>query len=301
MHVLPNGKVFYSGSSPTSRLFDPSNPSNPWVTVAVTNYAGTRTYGSSVLLPLTPANGYKPRVIIMGGGSPGTPATATTEIIDLSVGSPQWQLGPSMSQPRIDMNATLLPNGKILVTAGSTLDEDAPSASLNADLYTPDPAPGRGAFSSAGANAFARLYHSEALLLPDATVLVAGGNPSRGVYDPHLEIYSPAYLFNSDGSSAARPTISNVSSSSVSYGNNFQITTPDANSISSVVVIRASAVTHSFDMDQRLVGLSFSNGGSSLTATAPPNANIAPPGYYLLFLVNKNGVPSVGSFVQITP
>jgi hypothetical protein len=293
MHVLPNGKVFYSGSSPTTRLFDPS--SMTWTTVAVTNYGQTRTYGSSVLLPLTPANGYKPRVIIMGGGSPGTPATATSEIIDLSVGSPNWVLGPSMSQPRIDMNATLLPTGKILVTAGSTLDEDAPSASLNADLY--DPASNK--FRSAGANAFARLYHSEALLLPDATVVVAGGNPSRGVYDPHLEIYSPAYLFNSDGSAATRPTISSVPSS-VSYGNNFQVTTPDANNISSVVVIRASAVTHSFDMDQRLVGLNFSNGGSSLTATAPPNGNIAPPGYYLLFLVNKNGVPSVGTFVQIT-
>jgi hypothetical protein len=194
------------------------------------------------------------------------------------------------------MNATLLPNGKILATAGSTLDEDAPSASLNADLY--DPATNK--FSSAGANAFARLYHSEALLLPDATVVVAGGNPSRGVYDPHLEIYSPAYLFNADGSAAARPTISSVPSA-IGYKAQFQITTPDANNISSVVVIRASAVTHSFDMDQRLVVLNFSNGGTGLTATAPRDGNVAPPGYYLLFLVNKNGVPSVGSFVQITP
>jgi hypothetical protein len=295
MHVLPNGKVFYSGSSPTSRLFDPS--SMTWTSVAVTNYAGTRTYGSSVLLPLNPADNYKPRVIIMGGGSPGTPATATSEIIDLSAGSPKWELGPSMSQPRIDMNATLLPNGKILATAGSTLDEDKPSASLNADLY--DPATNK--FSSAGANAVPRLYHSEALLLPDATVLVAGGNPKRGEYDPSLEIYSPAYLFNADGSAAARPTISSVPSA-IAYKAQFQITTPDANNnnISSVVVIRASAVTHSFDMDQRLVVLNFSNGGTSLTATAPRDGNVAPPGYYLLFLVNKNNVPSVGSFVQIT-
>jgi hypothetical protein len=300
MHVLPDGTVFYSGSSPTSRVFDPSQfpATSGWSgVVATTNYGGTRTYGSSVLFPLTPANNYKAKVIIMGGGSPGTPATATSEIIDLSVARSNWHWvqGPSMSQPRIDMNATLLPTGKILVTAGSTLDEDAPSASLNADLY--DPA--SNTFSSAGANAFPRLYHSEALLLPDATVVVAGGNPSRGHYDPHLEIYSPAYLFNSDGSAATRPTISGAPSS-VSYGNNFQITSPDANNISSVVVIRASAVTHSFDMDQRLVVLNFTNGGTSLTATAPPNGKIAPPGYYLLFLVNKNGVPSVGSFVQIT-
>ena len=96
-----------------------------------------------MLLPLTPANGYKPRVIILGGGNP---ATATTEIIDLSAPTPQWQFGPSMSQARIEMNATMLPNGKVLAMGGSVNDEDAATASLNADLY--DPA--TNTFSSAG-------------------------------------------------------------------------------------------------------------------------------------------------------
>jgi hypothetical protein len=296
MHVLPTGKVFYSGSTPSSRFFDPSTTT--WSNVVpTTNYGGTRTYGSSVLLPLTPANNYKPRVIIMGGGSPGTPATATSEIIDLSIRSPNWVQGPSMSQPRIEMNTTLLPNGKVLATAGSTIDEDATTASLNADLY--DPA--TNTFSSAGANVYPRLYHSQALLLPDATVLVAGGNPTRGDYDPHLEIYSPAYLFNADGSSAARPAITNVTAGAIGYGATFQVATPDGNSISSVVLVRAGAVTHSIDMDQRLVGMSFSNQGTTLTVTSPPNANIAPPGYYLLFLLNRKGVPSVASFVHLSP
>ena len=96
-----------------------------------------------MLLPLTPANGYKPRVMILGGGNP---ATATTEIIDLSAATPQWQFGPSMSQARIEMNATMLPNGKVLAMGGSVNDEDAATASLNADLY--DPA--TNTFSSAG-------------------------------------------------------------------------------------------------------------------------------------------------------
>jgi hypothetical protein len=107
-------------------------------------------------------------------------------------------------------------------------------------------------------------------------VLVAGGNPTRGVYDPHLEVYSPAYLFNADGGAAARPAITNVTPSAIGYGANFQIATPDGNSISSVVLIRAGAVTHSFDMDQRLVGMSFSNQRTTLTVTSPPNSNIAP-------------------------
>ena len=99
-----------------------------------------------------------------------------------------------MSQPRIQMSATILPNGKVLATGGSINDEDAVTASLNADLY--DPA--TNTFSSAGANLFPRLYHSASLLLPDATVLLIGGNPQRGNYERRLEIYSPAYLFDAD-------------------------------------------------------------------------------------------------------
>jgi hypothetical protein len=295
LHLLPNGKLFYSSSTPSSSYFDPS--SSIWTTgVASTNYGGTRTYGSSVLLPLTPANNYTPRVIIMGGGNPGTPATATTEIIDLSQTNPAWSYGPSMSQPRIEMNATILPNGKVLATDGSTNDEDGPTASLNADLYDPN----AGTFSSAGANAYPRLYHSQALLLPDATVLVAGGNPTRGTYEPHMEIYSPAYLFNPDGSTAVRPAITSAPGV-INYGPaTFQVASPDAATISSVVLIRAGAVTHAFDMDQRLVGMLFSVQGTTLTVTSPPNGNIAPPGYYLLFLVNTAGVPSVASFVQLS-
>ena len=203
MHLLPNGTVFYSGPGPTSNIFDPSTQT--WTTnVATTNYGGTRTYGSSVLLPLTPANNYQPRVMILGGANP---ATDTTEIIDLSASTPLWQYSAPMSQPRIEMNAVLLPSGKVLVLGGSSSDEDATTASLNADLFDP----GAGTMSSAGANVYPRLYHSNGLLLPDATVAVVGSNPARGTYEGHIEIYSPAYLFTTDGNGntipATRPTI----------------------------------------------------------------------------------------------
>lgn len=293
MHLLPSGKVFYSGSTTSSRYFDPS--AHTWSgVVATTNYSGTRTYGTSVLLPLTPANNYKPVVMIMGGGSP---STSTTELIDLSAATPKWVYGPRMSQPRIEMNATILPSGKVLVLGGSLNDEDTSTASLNADLY--DPA--SNTFSSAGQNAFARLYHSNSLLLPDATVLFIGGNPARGTYEQRMEIYSPAYLFNSDGTLAARPAITGVPSTSIGYGSVFQVQTPDAAAITSVVLMRPGAPTHAFDMEQRLVGLSFTAGSGVLNVTAPPNSNIAPPGYYLIFLLNASGVPSVAQFVQLTP
>jgi F5/8 type C domain/Domain of unknown function (DUF1929)/Glyoxal oxidase N-terminus len=290
MHLLPNGKVFYSGPGSSSALFDPSMLT--WtLNVATTKYGGFRSYGSSVLLPLTPANNYRPKVMILGGNNP---ATATTEIIDLGAATPTWQFGPNMSQPRIEMNAVILPNGKVLAMGGSRFDEDPGTRSLNADLYNP----ATNTFSSAGANAFARLYHSVALLLPDATVWLAGGNPVRGQYEQRMEIYKPAYLFQANGTAAIRPSISSAPNS-ISWGNPFTVQTPDAANIASVVLVRNGAATHAFDMDQRLVGLSFT-AGSGLTVMAPPNGNIAPPGYYMLFILNSSGVPSIATFVRLT-
>ena len=290
MHLVPDGNVFASGPMAETMTFDTA--SKTWFGVASTNYNRMRTYGSSVLLPLSPADGYKARVMIFGGADP---ATATTEIIDLSAAAPHWQYGPPMSQPRIEMNATILPNGTVLALGGSANDEDASTASLNADLYDPD----TNTFSSAGANAFPRLYHSNSLLLADGTVAVLGGNPLQGMYEPHIEIYSPAYLFNADGSLATRPRITGVAGA-IAYGSAFQVQTPNAADIASVVLVRPGSPTHAFDQDQRLVRLSYNAGSGVLNVTAPPTGNIAPPGYYMLFVLSSAGVPSTASFVRLT-
>src|SRR5207237_8104605 len=116
-------------------------------------------------------------------------------------------------------------------------------------------------------------------------------NPARGTYEQHMEIYSPAYLFNPDGSLATRPAITGVPSTSIGYGSDFQVQTPDAATISSVVLMRPGAPTHAFDMVQLLAVLSFTVGSGVLNVTTPPNSNIAPPGYYLIFLLNSAGVP----------
>ena len=308
MHLLPTGHVFYAAPSSATLDFDPS--SQTWTLVAWTNYPGPndpngeRTYGSSVLLPLTPQNNYSPKVMIMGGDNPGT---NTTELIDLSPAgfqisascptfAPCWVQGPKMAQSRVEMEATILPNGKILVDGGSAKDEDASTASLKAEIY--DPA--TNSFSPAGSNAFPRLYHNVQLLLPDGTVAITGGNPAQGVFENHIEIYQPSYLFNGDGSLATRPTIGANAPASITYAGSFNLPTPDASSIASVVLMKAGSVTHSFDMDQRYVGLSFTAGSGSLTITGPPNSNIAPPGYYMLFLLNQAGTPSIASWVQVS-
>ena len=296
-HLLPDGKVFEDGYNPDSQLYDPVT--RAFTTVATTIFGKDRFAGTSVLLPLTPANAFKPKVMILGGAIPipgGTgPATDTTELIDLSVPSPKWVQGPPMVKGRVELNATILPDGKVLVSGGSVNDEDNATAVKEAQLYDPQ----SNTFASASAMEFPRLYHSNTLLLPDATVLSLGGNPERKTYQPEIEIYSPPYLFKADGTPAKRPAIAGAAPKAIHYGARFTVHTADAANIKSVVLIRAGAATHAFDMEQRLVGLDFTAGKGVLHATAPANGNLAPPGYYLLFILDGAGVPSVGRFVHL--
>ena len=136
-----------------------------------------------------------------------------------------------------------------------------------------------------------RMYHSTALLLPDGRVLSAG--QSSGKYENTGEVFSPPYLFK-----GARPRISKAPGT-LSYGQAFTVTTPQAASISHVALVKAAAVTHSNNFDQRYVDCTFTSSGGTLRVTSPPNANHAPPGWYMLFLVNSTGVPSVASWVQV--
>jgi hypothetical protein len=288
-HLLPGGKVFEDGYNSNSQLYDPA--SHAFTPIATTIFGKDRFAGTSVLLPLTLANAFKPKVMILGGASP---ATATTELIDLSVPSPKWVQGPPMVKGRVELNATILPDGKVLVSGGSVNDEDNATAVKEAQLYDPQ----GNTFASASSMEFPRLYHSNTLLLPDATVASLGGNPERKTYQPEIEIYSPPYLFKADGTPAKRPAIA-AAAPTIAYGARLAVSTADAASIKSVVLIRAGAATHAFDMEQRLVGLSFTAGKGVLQATAPANGNLAPPGYYLLFILNAEGVPSVARFVQL--
>jgi fibronectin type 3 domain-containing protein len=302
MFLLPNGKVFYngqgSGKSASGWIFDPA-PKTWTPSVATTR---DRHYGSAVLLPLLPPS-YTPKVMNFGGGSP---ATNTTEIIDLSAASPSWTPGPSMSTGRIEMNAVILPNGTVLAEGGSVNNESPDPAGKHADLYDPD----SNTFSSGGTASYSRLYHSTALLLPDATVMSMGSNPGpRGNYEPAIEIYTPAYLFDSSDQlipAANRPNIKGVTPGMIGYGAPFSVTYTSTSPISSAVLVRPGSATHTFDMDQRLIGLCGPspqppcNGSGTLNLTSPPNGNIAPPGYYMLFLLDSAGVPSVAEFIRLS-
>ena len=138
-----------------------------------------------------------------------------------------------------------------------------------------------------------RLYHSVALLLPDGRIYTAGGGSDDGVTDQTTaQIYSPPYLFK-----GPRPTISSAPST-VQYGSNAFVGTPDASSIRRVSLIRTGSVTHAFDQNARMTSLEFTQTVGGIDVQLPANGNAAPPGYYMLFIVDDKGVPSVASFVR---
>ena len=211
-----------------------------------------------------------------------------------------------MSTGRIEMNAVILPNGKVLAEGGSLNNEAPDTPGKTADLYDPV----SNTMGSAGTAAFSRLYHSTALLLPDATVVSMGSNPgNRGRYEPAIEIYTPSYLYDSNDHliTTDRPQITGLSfSGPIHYGMPFSVSYTSTSPISSAVLIRPGSATHAEDMEQRLIGLCgdtspCSASGNTLSLTTPPDGSIAPPGYYMLFLLDSAGVPSKAWFIQLTP
>jgi hypothetical protein len=294
MMLLPDGRIIHAGPEPETWIFDPNAPATSanWTFLTLNLLMQYRSYGSVVLLPLLPQTNYQPVLLSMGGMGDTASATNTTELLDMSDANPMWVAGPAMSRARVEMNAVLLPTGKVLTIGGSANDEDGTTASLTADLYDPL----TNSFTALAPNAYPHLYHSTGVLLPDASVVLSGGNPQQGTFEPHIEIYKPSYFFNADGSLATRPSLTGTPTT-ITYGQTFQATTNG--NIASVVLIRESAATHAFDMSQRLIGLNFAVNNGTMGIAAPPNANIAPPGPYLLFVVNKNGVPSVGQVVTV--
>src|SRR5262249_20783371 len=274
MFLAPNGSVVHVAPSQTTRYLDTSG-TGTWSFVASRTF-GSRDYGSAVMY----VDG---KVLVLGGGDP---PTNTAEVIDLNQPSPTWRSVGPMSTARRQVNATLLPNGTVLVTGGTSGPgfNDATNPVYLAELW--DPA--TESFRPLASATVPRLYHSGAVLLPDGRVLTTGGNDQ-----PTPEAFSPPYLFK-----GARPTMSAVPST-IGYGQHFSVQTPDAASITKVTLIRIASVTHSFDQNQRLSVLSFAPSSSTLDIVAPVTANVAPPGHYLLFIINGNGAPSVGNIVQL--
>ena len=279
--VAPDGRVFYAGEGQQTLYLDVTGAGH-W-SGGPRRQFGTRDYGSAVM--------YEPGKILYVGG--GDPPTNTAEIIDLNQPNPAWSFTGSMTFPRRQMNATLLPTGDVLVTGGTDGSGfNNPVGGVHvAELW--NPATGRWTWMAS--NHVTRIYHGTTLLLPDGRLLHTGSGDASGAENElSFELFSPPYLFQ-----GPRPTITGAVPGGVGYGDTVVVPTPDAAAITKVTFIRFGSVTHAFDQSQRLVPLRFSQVPNGVSIAFPATGTIAPPGPYLLFLVNSKGVPSEGRIVLL--
>lgn len=269
-----------------------------------------REEGTFVLLPPAQAG----RILVIGGGfatDPNDGSSAnqvstemdTCEILHTQGGQPRWTPAGKMKRQRSNVHATLLPDGKVLILGGHdgakrvhTNDHLVP------EMFDPsvpyDPANPHAAFTDMAPMGASRLYHATALLLPDGRVLVAGGedqdhnHPHKHGNNHHsLELYEPPYCHK-----GPRPTIDSLDggdrpSDELGYGDTVTVHSPDANEIASVVLMRLGSATHHTDTEQRHVPMNFAAIAGKLLAVPPPDPSVAPPGYYMLFLVDDDGKP----------
>ena len=281
---------------------------------------GNRDQSTSLLLP--PAQEQK--VMIMGGGETYKAeenAINLTDEINLKEASPHWVPGPNLPQGELEsggmepmgagkmyVSAVALPDGNVLETGGSLLPRS--DNVHEASVFNP----ALNSFTPVAADPVGRNYHSEALLLPDGRVMTLGSNPANKAtgaegWETRISIYTPSYLQHGAG-----PVVSLIDgfantledegrvnkTTQWEYGTTHQLTYTSPSAIKSAVLIRPAAVTHSSDPNQREVALEVTGGESGLlNVRLPSNPNLTPPGYYMMFLVDSQGVPSAAQWIHV--
>ncbi|MFE9098652.1 galactose oxidase-like domain-containing protein [Streptomyces sp. NPDC007264] len=306
MILMQDGRLFYSGShvfgnnipGTGSAIYDYG--ANTITPVPGLQNKDERDQSASVLLP--PAQDQ--RVLTLGGGNidSNPDANRLTDIIDLKQAGPQYTAGPPLPQGTVDLgngpvaetgaqgkmyvSAVLLPDGKVLETGGALHNRADPVH--ESSIFDP----GTTTFDPVAADPEARGYHSSAFLLPDGRVMATGDNPGNGTWNHNVSIYSPPYLFK-----GTRPVITSVIDNQWTYGTTQRITVDRP--IAKAELIRPAAVTHSSDPNQRFVDLPLSVDGTGVDLNVTSNPDLAPPGWYMLFAVDANGVPSVARWIHL--
>ena len=238
------------------------------------------------------------KVLVAGGRIPVEPAINNCEIIDVSDPATTlgWQETTPMTHPRIGNTTVVLPNGKVMVVGGRQTSgrfDVTPIFVYECEIYDPE----TDSWAVTPAMTFPRQYHSVALLLPDARVFTSGGvdNSLPEYNQTTTEVYAPEYL-----SGGSRPSIT-AAPATASYGSTIKVSSSEAADIDSVCLITPGAITHHTDSYQRYIKIKIeSQTAGSLDVKIPSDGNTAPPGYYMLFIVDNAGVPSEAHFIQLS-
>ena len=306
VHITPKGQVFVAGPQAQSWFLTIKDSKNADIKTIINGRQTIGTWTDAKTARTGQFRDYAPsvqydsgKVMYIGGGQDENQAPSNLiEYIDLNEANPKWtnSAATNMKFPRRQFNATVLPDGSVLVTGGSKGPgfNNLVDTVHQAELFNPVTKK----WTEMAAEKVNRCYHSISLLLPDGRVLSGGGGEYGGAGPdqcfPNAQIFEPPYLFK-----GARPTITKAPSD-ISYGKEFQITIGSSDPIDKVSWVRLGSVTHTRNMNQSLIFLKgHKQNGTTLTIPAPANGNIAPPGHYMLFVLNKQGVPSEARIIGI--
>ncbi len=277
--VAPDGRVF--GFDTTGKMYY-VNPTGAGSIAAAGQLPGSssRTMSAAMFRP--------GRILKIGAVS------SAAYVIDINGPTPVVSSTQSMSSVRQWVSATVLADGRVLATGGSAVDNKLSGVNNIAAIWNPDT--GLWTLGTGGVNA--RLYHSGALLLPDARVLIHGGGAPGPLTNLNVEVFTPPYLLDPTGALMPRPSIV-LAPDTIRIGQSFSVGFSNASSISRVTLVKTGSVTHSVNMEQGFLELAFTPSGSMLNVAGPTRAADAPPGYYMLFVINSQGVPSTARIVHI--
>lgn len=293
-----NRWVFYAGPDATLRWIDTKGAGQ----IVPVGQRGDDTFsinGNAVMYDIG-------KLLTLGGAAAydGGVAKASAFVIDISAGpavAPVVRKVQPLAYSRGFVNSVVLPNGQVIAIGGQAVPvpfTDDQSV-LVPELWDPTTE----AFTRLAPMSVPRNYHSEALLLPDGRVMSSGGGlcgSSCNTNHPNVQILTPPYLLNPDGTNAARPTIA-TSPASATNGSTIAVSTDMP--IRSFALVRMSSSTHSVNTDQRRIPLVArqvsSGGGYAYSLSIPSDSGVAIPGNYMLFAMNANGVPSVAKIIRI--
>ena len=282
-YVAPGGNIFVLGHDGTMY----------WVSTAGVG-------GITQLAVTAPASfSWLPTIPFAPGKVLSVRRNQVVDVVDFTRSVPVVTQTDNIDQERYWSTGTILADGKVLVTGGSTVPNELTGVAYQATIW--DPATGH--WTAGASAAIPRLYHSNALLLADATVLTGGGGAPGPLNNLNAEIYYPPYLYKNDGSGqpAIRPVITAATTQSLLFTGDIaiNITVGPPNQISRLTFVRMGSSTHCNNSDQRFINLYFKQTGNLLTTVLPSDPTILLPGYYMLFAFNSAGVPSTAAVLFV--